>query len=127
MSSINDRFDLSENRSDTSDRTILSQDDSSLQMHRSSSNDSITEQTYRQYMNEYVDELKLDLQRRCQLNWWNKFECWKHAPKIELNLHLHGAIQDRTLQQWALTKGIPLTSSEHILADIVRVSTCLAQ
>ena len=57
---------------------------------RSLSDDSVTEPPPNDEMTDYVQELKAELHRHCQLDWLEKFEPWKHNPKVELNVLLDG-------------------------------------
>jgi hypothetical protein len=87
-----------------------------------SSSDSISEETYTRQLTDNVRELKAELRNRCHLDWLSKFEPSEHNPKIELNLLLHGAIRERTLQQLALSKGIHFRNDEQIIAEIFQVN-----
>ena len=57
-------------------------------------------------LNDNVRELKVQLQTECPLDWFRKFDPAEHNPKIELNLLLHDAIQEQTLKQLVLKKGV---------------------
>jgi hypothetical protein len=135
MDTNSDDFNLEEDGSETqlaSNNSIYtdpenpSQGDSNIfLLSSSSSSDSLSEETYTKQLADHVDELKVELQTRCHLNWLSKFEPSEHNPKVELNLSLHGAIRERTLRQLALYKGIHFSNDEQIFAQIFQVNIYL--
>ena len=94
---------------------------STFRQSSSVSPDSVSEETYAKQLDDRVRELKAELQTRCHVNLFTKFEPAQHNPKIELNLLLHSAIHERTLKQLALSKGIHFRNDEQIFADIFQV------
>lgn len=115
MTSSSEQFVFEEEEGDSD--MPLGSNGSSIFMHSSSSSSDPVSK-------EYVQELKDELNQRCQLEWLNKFEAWKHSPKVELNLLLHGAIREATLKRLARAKGIPFENNDQTIANLFRVRSC---
>ena len=113
---------LSLNDPTYTDIISFSSNNSSTFIQSLSSTDFISEESYAKQLTDHVHKLKTEVPTPYHLDQSTKFEPSENNPKIELNLLLHGAIQERTLRQLALSKGIDFTNSEQIIGEIFHVN-----